>query len=69
MLPGIMNRFAMQTRIRRRLENKWRDTKLMYSHKAYRNQCSVVAKELYNSKLDYYTSKIKETRGENKNTF
>ena len=47
--------------IRRRLENKWRDTKLMSSHKAYRNQCSVVAKELHNGKPDYYSSQIKET--------
>ena len=38
-------------RLRRRLENKWRDTKLMTSHKAYRKQCSVVTKELYNGKL------------------
>ena len=53
-------------RLRRRLENKWRDTKLMSSHKAYRNQCSVVVKELYNGKLDYYSSKIKETRRDNK---
>ena len=56
-------------RLRRRLENKWRDTKLMSSHKAYRKQCSVVAKELYNGKLDYYSSKIKETRGDNKALF
>ena len=41
----------------------------MSSHKAYCKQCSVVVKELYNGKLDYYSSKIKETRGDNKALF
>ena len=56
-------------RFGKRLENKWCDTKLMSSHKAYRHQCSVVANELYNGKVDYYSSKILETRGDNKALF
>ena len=31
--------------------------------------CSVVSKELYNGKLDYYSGKIKESRGDNKALF
>ena len=53
----------------RSLENMWHDTKMMLSHQAYRNQCNVVAKELYNRKLDYYSSQIKEARGDNKTLF
>ena len=56
-------------RLRRRIENKWRNTKLMSSHKAYRNQCCVVAKELYNGKHYYYSSQIKEAGGNNKTLF
>ena len=55
--------------LRRRIENKWRDTKLMSCHKVYRNQCRVVAKELYKGELDHYSSKIKEIRGDNKVLF
>ena len=54
-------------RLRRRIENKWRDTKS--NHVAYSNQCSVVTKELYNGKPDYNSNKIEETRGDNKALF
>ena len=67
--PWYNEQICDAKRLRRRLEDKWRDTKLMSSHKAYRNQCSVVAKELYNGKLDYYSSHIKESRGVNKALF
>ena len=67
--PWYTEQIRDAKRLRARLENKWRDTKLMSSHKAYRNQCSVVAKELYNGKLDYYSSQFKEVRGDNKTLF
>ena len=67
--PWYNEQIRHSKRLRRRLENRWRDTKLMSSHKDFRNQCSVVAKELHNGKPDYYSSKIKETRGDNKALF
>ena len=67
--PWYNEQILNAKRRRRRLENKWRHTKLMSSHKAYHSQCSVVAKELYNAKLDYYSSQIKESRGDNKTLF
>ena len=63
-VPWYNEQIRDAKRLRRRIENKWRDTNLVSSHKAFRNQCCVVAKELYNGKLDYYSSKIKEIRGE-----
>ena len=59
----------LDKRIRRKLENIWRESKLKSDHVAYRKQCSIVARDIYTAKLDYYSRKIEEARGDNKSMF
>lgn len=43
---------------KRKLERKWRETKLTIDHHIYRTQCSNVNNMLKQARVEYYTSKI-----------
>ena len=55
--------------VRRQLERKWRHSKTESDHEAYRKQCSIVAKELYTAKTEFYSNKIIENQGDYKALF
>ena len=55
--------------VRRQLERKWRHSKTESDHEAYRIQCSIVAKELYTAKTEFYSNKIIENQGDYKASF
>ena len=44
--------------LRRKLERKWRLTRLTIDHEIYRNQCCITNKLLKNAKVSYYTEKV-----------
>ena len=49
------------TRLRRRLERKWRSNKQDYDNKqAYREQCATVTLRLYDANTLHYSAKIEE---------
>lgn len=56
-------------RLRRKLERKYRKTKKASDKQKYRDQCSIVGRELYNAKLQYYSRKVEETKGDTKSLF
>ncbi|XP_052799130.1 uncharacterized protein LOC128230724 [Mya arenaria] len=43
---------------KRKLERKWRESKLSVDHDIYRSQCAVVNRMLKQARVDFYTSKI-----------
>jgi hypothetical protein len=43
---------------KRKLERKWRESKLKVDHEMYRNKCADVNKALKQARVEYYTSKI-----------
>ena len=49
--------------LRRTYERKWRRSDCDADKHRYRVQCTVVAKEIYNAKAKYYSSKIEEYSG------
>ena len=49
--------------VRRQLEQKWRHSKTESDHEAYRKQCSIVAKELYTAKTEFYSNIIIDNQG------
>ena len=55
--------------IRRKLERKWRSTKLVSDRIAFSNQCRVVNEMIYKSKQAYYTSLIKNNATNSKLLF
>ena len=55
--------------VRRQLERKWRHSKTESDHEAYRKQCSIVAKELYTAKTEFYSNKIIDNQGDYKALF
>ena len=55
--------------LKRKLERQWRRTKLTVHHEIYRNQCAVVNKLLKETRINYYSEKIKSCRNDYKNMF
>ena len=55
--------------MRRQLERKWRHSKTESDHEAYRKQCSIVAKELYIAKTEFYSNKIIDNQSDYKALF
>ena len=55
--------------VRRQLERKWRHGKTKSDYEAYRKQCSIVAKELYTTKSEFYSNKIIDNQGDYKALF
>ena len=53
-------------RQRRTLERKWRNSKMNIDKVAYRNQCSIVAKPLNDTKEKYFSDKVDECAGDTK---
>ena len=51
---------------RRKLERTWRRSKQPDDHEAYRKQCSVVGKQLFRAKSQYYSTKIQDIQGDQK---
>jgi hypothetical protein len=43
---------------KRKLERRWRESKLKVDHEMYRNKCADVNKALKQARVEYYTSKI-----------
>ena len=60
---------ALEKNKRRRLERKWRTSKLLYDRQQYVYQCSVVNKLINNLKTAYYREVIKEHSGDQKALF
>ncbi|XP_052791884.1 uncharacterized protein LOC128226025 [Mya arenaria] len=54
---------------KRKLERKWRDSKLAVDHQIYRQHCSEVNKLLKQSRIDYYTSQITQCGNDYKKLF
>ena len=52
-----------------KLERKWRHSKTKSDHEAYRKQCSIVAKELYTTKTEFYSNKIIDNQDDYKALF
>ena len=44
--------------LRRKLERKWRQSKLTIDHQIYRSSCANVNKMLKQAKIDYYSDKV-----------
>ena len=44
--------------LRRRLERKWRKSKMDADHQVFRKHCGVVAKLLFDTKQEYYSEEI-----------
>ena len=55
--------------LRRKLERKWRATKLSVDHQIYRNQCSIVNQLLSCARVDYYSDKINSCGNDTKGFF
>ena len=55
--------------LRRKLERKWRASKLTVDHQIYRNQCAVVNKLLIRARLDFYSDKINSCGNDSKGLF
>ncbi|XP_060563505.1 uncharacterized protein LOC132722906, partial [Ruditapes philippinarum] len=51
---------------KRKLERKWRETKLTIDHQIYRTHCSSVNKMLKQARVEYYTSKIESCGNDHK---
>ncbi|XP_060568235.1 uncharacterized protein LOC132726859 [Ruditapes philippinarum] len=51
---------------KRKLERKWRETKLTIDHQIYRTHCSSVNKLLKQARVEYYTSKIESCGNDHK---
>ena len=52
--------------MKRKLERKWRHSKTKSDNEAYRKQCSIVAKESYMAKTEFYSNKIIDNQGDYK---
>ena len=59
-VPWYSNDFGIQKNIGRKLEPKWRSTRLPAVRECYVIQNSVVNKMITSAKQDYYSSKIQE---------
>ncbi len=53
-------RQAKQDRWQRKLERRWRNSQLTVHKEAYRQQCAVVNRLLYQARITYYSKKIEE---------
>ena len=53
-------------RLRRKLERIWRKKRTKVASRTYRDQCAVVAKEIYSAKSSYYSTKIAECKQDTK---
>ena len=67
--PWYNQEVALEKNKRRRLERKWRTSKLLYDRQQYVYQCSVVNKLINNLKTAYYREVIKEHSGDQKVLF
>ena len=55
--------------LHRKLERKWRATKLSEDQQMYRNQCAVVNKLLVRALLDYFSEKVNACGNDSKGLF
>jgi hypothetical protein len=51
---------------KRKLERKWRESKLTIDHQIYRTQCADVNKMLKQARVEYYTNKIESSGNDHK---
>ena len=59
--PWYNNNIRSAKRQRRKLERRWRKTRLECHREAYREQCSTVNVELQKAKYDFYHTKLTES--------
>lgn len=64
--PWYTEELRSDKRERRRLERAWRKDKNETSLKDYHNQCVKVARNLYHTKTDYYSNKVKDCENDPK---
>ena len=67
--PWYNEDITKQKRIRRRLERKWRSSKLESDKENYLRQCSVVNSMLYKAKENYHSTIIKDNAKDSKLLF
>ena len=67
--PWYNNEIASQKTLRRKLERRWRRTKLDIDRQAYTNQCVRVQDLIINSKMKFYSKLISEARDDQKSLF
>ena len=64
--PWYTDSLRAAKRERRTLERKWCNSKMNVDKVAYRNQCSIVAKQLNDTKEKYFSDKLDECPGDTK---
>ena len=57
--PWYSNQLHEAKNLRQKLERKWRCSKLAIDHKLYREQCVITNKLLQQTRISYYSEKIK----------
>ncbi|KAL9975453.1 hypothetical protein ACROYT_G012614 [Oculina patagonica] len=67
--PWYSTEIAQNKRIRRKLERKWRSTRLPSDRELYVHQCSVVNNLIDSAKSAYYTTIISEISGDQRTLF
>ena len=67
--PWYSTEIAQNKRIRRKLERKWRSTRLPSDREKYVHQCSVVKKLIDTAKSTFYTTVISEISGDQRMLF
>ena len=67
--PWYNNEIASQKTLRRKLERRWRRTKLDIDRQAYTNQCVRVQDLIINSKMKFYSKLISEAGDDQKSLF
>ena len=69
MLLGIARKSEKQKSTCRKLERRWRRSKLESDYRPYANQRTVIQNTILKSKVDYYSNLILETGNDNKGLF
>ena len=64
--PWYSEEIRKQKSTCRKLERRWRRSKLESDYRPYANQCTVIQNTIFKSKMDYYSNLISEAGNDNK---
>lgn len=67
--PWYTDAIHQQKLVRRQLEQHWRVSKLLTDRELYVNQCSLVNKLIFNSKMSFYSNAVKDLKCDQKALF